>query len=106
MNAGHVRSRAFVPRLVAVGDDFETRLFSAFCPKAIALLGRLHATVEDRSIIIQMHRKAPGEAVEPIRFDLLDERYAPLRRRAWRWARAHLEELPAAETGLRSGLHA
>ena len=46
MNSGHRRSSAFVVR--TVGEDHEPRQFSTWGPKAIALIGKLPATVEER----------------------------------------------------------
>ncbi len=66
INSGHRRSSAFVIR--CEGDDSEPKEFSTWCPKAIALIGRMADTLEDRAIAIRLRRKAPGERVE--RFQL------------------------------------
>ena len=49
LNAGLYRSNAFVLR--CIGKRQEPKLFSVWCPKAIALIGRLPSTLEDRSIV-------------------------------------------------------
>jgi len=61
LNAGLYRSNAFVLR--CSGDRKEPKIHSVWCPKAIALIGRLPTTLEDRSISIPMRRRAPEERV-------------------------------------------
>jgi putative DNA primase/helicase len=85
LNAGHTRSTAQVVR--TVGDDHEPRVFRTFCAKAIAAIGELPGTIEDRAISIHMKRRAPGEHVERLRRDRIDGELEPLRRRCARWAR-------------------
>jgi putative DNA primase/helicase len=76
VNSGHYKSTAWVPR--CVGDDHEVRLFGTFCPKAIAAIGKLPGTWEDRSIIVRMERKQKTDKVSP--FTALEaESLAPLR---------------------------
>ena len=102
LNSGHHRPGAFVVR--TVGDDHEAKTFSTWAAKAVALIGKLPATLMDRSIEIAMRRRGPGEEVERVRLDRLGE-LEPLRRRAWTWARAHLAELRTPDPGIPSGLH-
>jgi putative DNA primase/helicase len=104
LNAGHVRGTAWVPRLVPVGDDYKTQLFRTWCPKVMALIGRLPVTLEDRSILIPLRRKGRGETVTRLRLDRLQQ-YEPLRRRAWRWAQDHLELLREADPDVPSEIH-
>jgi putative DNA primase/helicase len=94
LNSGHTPATASVIR--TVGDDHEPRCFSTWCPKAIALIGKLPPTVEDRSIIVPMRRKSPKEKVERLRIDRLHE-FHPLRRRVARWALDNLEALRQAD---------
>lgn len=94
LNSGHTRAAAFVVR--TVGDDHESRLFSTWSPKAIALIGNLPDTLSDRSVIIPMHRRTPGERVERLRLDLPGA-FEDLRRRAAQWAADHLAELHAPD---------
>lgn len=97
LNAGHRRRSAAVMR--TVGESYEPRLFSAWAPVAIAKIGRLPGTLEDRSVVVAMRRRAAGESVERLSEAKL-RRLAPLRRRAARWAADHLDELRAAEPHL------
>ena len=78
INAGHTRKTAIVIR--TVGEKHEPRAFSTWCPKFLALIGRLPDTLTDRSIVIRMRRKTAGDAVAQLRDDRLDEACAPLKR--------------------------
>src|SRR5262249_24304684 len=40
------------------GGDFEPQVYSVWYPKAIALIGQLPDTLEDRSIVVRMQRKS------------------------------------------------
>ena len=65
------------------------------------VLGRLADTLEDRSIIIPMKRKLPGDRAMPLREDRLD--LLTIRRRCQRWrnrndCRKHCHD-PANECG-------
>ena len=79
--------------ILAVGDDYDPRVFSTWGPKAVALIGRLPDTLEDRAIEIRMRRRTPRECVERLRQDRIEGECADLRRKARRWADDHLEEL-------------
>src|SRR5437870_3360351 len=83
LNSGHRRRFAAVIRLV--GEQHETRIFSTWCPKAIACIGSLPGTLEDRSIVIHMRRKTAQERVEARRQDRLEQTCEPIRRQAARW---------------------
>jgi putative DNA primase/helicase len=83
LNSGHNRAQAFVVR--TVGEAHEPRRFATWAPKAIALIGRLPATLESRALHIELQRLGDGEHVEPLRGDRLAH-LEPLRRKGWRWA--------------------
>lgn len=95
LNAGHTRDAAMVIR--TVGDDHEPRVFSTWCPKAVAAIGRLPETVEDRGIVISMRRRTSDESVDRLRPNLLSEVGDAIRRRAARWAADYIEQLDGAE---------
>ncbi len=61
LNSGHTPQTAFVIR--TVGEDYEPRRFSTWTPKALALIGSLPDTLEDRSLPVRLQRKLPGEKV-------------------------------------------
>ena len=94
INSGHNKATAFVIR--TTGDDYEPRQFMTWAPKAIALIGKLPATLESRSIHLKLRRIAPGETVEPVRGDRLGY-LQPLARQAARWAADHVRELGRAD---------
>jgi putative DNA primase/helicase len=76
------------------GADITTKLWSTFCPKAFGLIGKLTATLMDRSIEIAMRRKL-AEKVERLRRRDNDE-HAGLRRLCCRWAQDNIEALGKA----------
>ncbi len=102
INAGYRRG-AMVPR--CVGQDNELRLFDPFGPKAIAAVGRLHDTIEDRGIHIRLQRKLRTEKVERFRAHEVAETTLNLRRAARRWVDDNLEDLKACKPALPDFLH-
>ena len=67
--------------------------FSAWCPKALAGIGRLPETLADRCILIQMQRKAATEQCERLR----DLAAAPLRQQCVRFVRDHQQDIARAQ---------
>ncbi|MBI4240257.1 MAG: DUF3631 domain-containing protein [Candidatus Rokubacteria bacterium] len=103
LNSGHTRRFAFVVR--CVGDDNEPRQFSTWCPQALALIGNLADTLEDRSIVLTLRRKGPGEQVERLREDRIGAEMEPLCRQAFRWAKDNLDALRRADPDVPPGLN-
>lgn len=101
INSGH-RLGGQVIR--TVGDDHEPRVYRTWCPKAIALIGRLHDTLADRSIVVHLKRKRPDEQVERLRLDRR-EAMTDLARRAARWALDNLETLRDMDPSVPEALH-
>jgi hypothetical protein len=66
LNSGN-RPGTTIPRAVAKGKGFDLVDFRIYCAKALAGIGELPETVRDRTIVIHMTRKAPGDAVERLR---------------------------------------
>ncbi|HEX2257940.1 MAG TPA: DUF3631 domain-containing protein [Afifellaceae bacterium] len=106
VNSGHNRAAAYVIR--TVGDDHEPRRFATWAPKAIALIGKLPATLASRSIHVELRRMAPGEKVVAVRADRLHD-LEPIARKAARWAadngvtlRSAEPEMPRALAGRRA----
>src|SRR5207249_7853856 len=83
----------------------EPRDFSTWAPAAIALIGRLPATLEDRAIVIPLRRRAPNETISRLRRDILHTECEPLRRKLRRWTEDHLEALRAADSYVPPGLN-
>lgn len=93
LNAGHQRGRP------ALRWDVNTRTveeLDTYAMAALAGIGRMPDTIEDRAVIIKMRRRAPNETVHPYRL----RRDAPplnqLRAQLHRWARSHHAELTRA----------
>lgn len=103
LNSGHFRAGATVVR--TVGDDHEPRTFSTWCPKAIALIGKLPDTVADRSIVLPLRRRSHDERIERFRLDRLGAELEPLKQQAARWAKDHVDELRDADPGVPGELH-
>jgi hypothetical protein len=95
VNGGHTKATANVIR--TVGDSHEPAYFSTWCPKFLALIGRLPATLMDRALVIPMRRKGPTEQVEPLRLDRIAARMLPMRRQMVRWADDHGTALMTAD---------
>ncbi len=93
LNAGHRRGGQV---LRTVGEDHEPRLFSTWAPAAIAMIGRLPDTLNDRSVVINLRRRKPEESVEPFRSDRADG-LRVLARKMARWAQDHAVALTAAD---------
>jgi putative DNA primase/helicase len=89
LNSGHTPAMAFVVR--CDGDDHEPRRFSTWCGKVLALIGQPPDTLADRSVVIPMRRRAPGEHTDRLRTDRLDLMH--LKQMAARWALDHPDVL-------------
>jgi putative DNA primase/helicase len=103
LNAGLYRSNAFVIRCGRERE--EPRVFSVACPKAIALIGRLPSTLEDRSIVVSMKRRLRAEPVETFRYETISAQLEPLRRKAARWIADHRKDLDEADPVVPDDLH-
>ena len=79
-----------------VGDNHEPRQFSTWAAVAIALIGKLPDTLQDRSIPIRMRRRLPSEIITQFRADRTDD-LKILARKAARWANDNLEALRAMD---------
>lgn len=90
INASYTKSTATVFRVQ--GDDFEPVAFSTFCPKALALIGRLPDTLADRSISVPLRRKLPNETTERLRADK-DLGFTELRAMLARWTADNRENI-------------
>jgi hypothetical protein len=89
---GGFERNGFVEVCEGEGSAITTRLFSTYCPKAFGLIGKLTATLTDRSICIPMRRKLRTEKVERLR-RRDNEDHAKLRQQCLRWANDNAEAL-------------
>jgi hypothetical protein len=102
INSGHKRSSARVLR--CDGDSHESKWFSTWCPKAIALIGSLPPTLASRSIQVELQRKLATEVVKPLRLDRLNH-LAPLQQQAARWAAENRMRLSDADPAMPSAIY-
>src|SRR5262249_51094091 len=93
LNSGH---RKGTPIIRTVGDDYEPRQFSTWSPAAIAMIGNLPSTLDDRSIAVRLRRRKPTERVQPFRSDRALE-LNDLSRKAACWAVDHHAALVQAD---------
>lgn len=89
-NSGHTRAAAFMVRVV--GENHEPVKFSTWGAKAIAMIGTLPDTLHDRSVVVSLRRKAPGETVSRIDIDFENE-CNELRQACRRWADDNMDIL-------------
>jgi putative DNA primase/helicase len=108
VNSGHRRDSASVLR--NVGDDHEPRSFSTWSPMVIAAIGTLPDTIEDRSIVVSMRRKQPGETVQGIRWnsrhgETVKAHLQAVARALARWSFDHTRKLKDIDPAIPHGLH-
>jgi putative DNA primase/helicase len=71
LNASH-RRNGKVLRTVPVGDGFEVRAFSVYCPVVVIGIGTVYDTLLDRSITIRLERATKEEIKNKKRFNFRD----------------------------------
>jgi hypothetical protein len=98
INGGFDRDDAHIIRVE--GERVrKPRLFSIWCALGLARIGVAASTIEDRSIVIRLSRKAANEKVARLDKALRD-RLAGLRRQAARFAADHIDELRQSDPDL------
>jgi hypothetical protein len=101
LNAGFRRG-SMVTRTRPKQDGVDS--FPAFCPKVIASIGGIPATVADRSIRINMKRRLPHERVEMFHRIDADTDAASIREHAQAFAERHLDTLAGRHFDCPDGL--
>ena len=96
LNAGHQRNR---PALRYDAGLRRVEHIPTFAMAALAGIGNMPDTIEDRAVIIAMRRRAPDEIVKPYRARRDGPALAQLQAQLHAWVRAHLDELEAAAAG-------
>ena len=96
INSSHCCLDAYVIRAVPAGDEYEARRFSTWAPMAIASIGKVASTIADRSVLVGMERKAPGQVVARMRADR-DNGFGMLASKAARWVVDHFVKLREAD---------
>ena len=94
LNAGHQRNRPAI-RWDAGTRSLET--IPTFAMAALAGIGAMPDTIEDRAVVIKMRRRAPGETVAPFRHRRDRPALTSVAARLARWLGKHLAELERAE---------
>ena len=94
LNAGHQRNRPAI-RWDAATRSLET--IPTFAMAALAGIGAMPDTIEDRAVVIRMRRRAPGEKVAPFRHRRDRPALTDLAAQLAGWLGAHLAELERAE---------
>jgi hypothetical protein len=75
-----------------VGNFVEVS-FEAYCPRALAVINKLADTLDDRAILLFMHRKLAGERTDRFSPARLAPEVQALRDRCYHWALTHAREL-------------
>src|SRR5207237_279814 len=94
LNAGHQRNRP------AIRWDAGTRSLEripTFAMAALAGIGAMPDTIEDRAVVVRMRRRAPGEKVTPFRHRRDRPALTELAAALAGWLGGHLAELERAE---------
>jgi hypothetical protein len=94
LNAGHQRNRPAI-RWDAGTRSLET--IPTFAMAALAGIGAMPDTIEDRAVVVRMRRRAPGESVAPFRYRRDRPALSQLAGQLSGWLAAHLAELEKAE---------
>ena len=93
LNAGHQRGR---PALRYDAGSKTVDHIATFAMVALAGIGAMPDTIEDRAVVIRMRRRAPGEDVQPYRVRRDGPSLVDLRDRLNQWVRANLDALTNA----------
>jgi putative DNA primase/helicase len=96
LDSGHTKAAASVVRNVEINGEHKPQRFSTWAPKAIATIGALADTLEDRSIVVRLQRKPKTAKVARLR-RCDSEEFAALRGRAARWAADNFDKLADPE---------
>lgn len=102
VNAGHRRGAVAYRCVVEKGVRVDE--FPAFAPAAIAGIGDLPDTILDRSVVIPMKRRAPGELVVPFRHRRAEQETWELRDWLASWAEQSTEALGEYEPVMPAGI--
>ncbi|TDD13082.1 DUF3631 domain-containing protein [Kribbella turkmenica] len=90
LNAGHQRGR---PALRYDAGSKSVEKIATFAMAALAGIGAMPDTIEDRAAVIRMRRRAPGEKVAPYRVGRDGPELDALRQRLNQWLTGHIKTL-------------
>jgi hypothetical protein len=94
LNAGHQRNRPAI-RWDAGTRSLET--IPTFAMAALAGIGAMPDTIEDRAVVVRMRRRAPGESVAPFRYRRDRPALSDIAAGLSGWLGKHLAKLERAE---------
>jgi hypothetical protein len=94
INAGHQRNRPYIRWDATARMAEECPTFSM---AALAGIGDMPDTIMDRSVVVRMRRRGPGETVKPYRRRRDGVPLGELRARLGQWAAGYLDRLTKAE---------
>lgn len=103
LNAGYTRS-ATVDRVVGEGKKMQVEEFPVFAATALAANGNLPETIESRSIVVPLRRRAPDEALQPFRLREARTESEPLRQALAAWAEVAEAQLAIARPAMPDGV--
>jgi putative DNA primase/helicase len=96
LNNGYIRGGQVIR---TVGDNHDPRVFSCWCPVALALIRRLKDTLEDRSVAIKLKRRLRDEPVTRLRVERLCD-LAPFASKGRRWTIDNLARIDEADPSM------
>jgi len=107
LNSCHNKRTAKVIR--NVGDDHEPREFSTWTPVVLASIGKTYDTVDDRSLRIDLQKKAKDEGAEDFPqqgddYDALEAETTIIRSQCLRWTHDNLDAIVNARVQKLEGL--
>ncbi|HEY2577062.1 MAG TPA: DUF3631 domain-containing protein, partial [Streptosporangiaceae bacterium] len=97
LNAGHQRNR---PTIRWDAGTRSLEKIPTFAMAALAGIGAMPDTIEDRAVVIRMRRRAPGESVAPFRHRRDRPALTDLATDLAGWLAAHLADLERAEPAM------
>ncbi|MFI6332139.1 DUF3631 domain-containing protein [Micromonospora chersina] len=94
LNAGHQRNR---PAIRWDNNTHSLEKIPTFAMAALAGIGAMPDTIEDRAVVVRMRRRAPGETVAPYRHRRDGPALRKVAQRLAAWLAANLAALETAE---------
>ncbi|ROP31444.1 DUF3631 domain-containing protein [Couchioplanes caeruleus] len=94
LNAGHQRNR---PTIRYDSNTKKVEKIATFAMAALAGIGQMPDTIEDRAVVVRMRRRAPGETVAPYRHRRDGPALRQVGNNLGTWLRANLAALERAE---------
>lgn len=97
LNAGHQRGR---PAIRWDASRREVDRIATFAMAALAGIGNMPDTIEDRAVLVTMRRRAPDETVQPFRARRDGPALSGIKTELHQWVRAQMDQLTAAVPAL------